>query len=166
MVVVDFEKRKQELLDECKLAPQIFDNVMPRLEKFMAPFVECFARSEQVEHAHTFVQGLLSDLEDKNVESIAYRFGQERMPLQWFVGMSEWDHEPLRDELVQQVAQTLGDEDGVLRHAEKSTRFGERTSGSFECGDCLPGYRLLQSTCCPLLQNSSIRVPVPGTRTW
>jgi hypothetical protein len=33
----DFEKRKRELLEECKLAPQIFDNVMPRLEKFMAP---------------------------------------------------------------------------------------------------------------------------------
>lgn len=110
----DFEKRRRELLDECKLAPQVFDNVMPRLEKFMAPFVECFVRSEQVGHAHTFVQGLLSDLKDKNVESIAYRFGQERMPLQWFIGMSDWDHEPLRDELVQQVSQALGDEDGVL----------------------------------------------------
>lgn len=110
----DFEKRRRELLVECKLAPQVFDNVMPRLEKFMEPFVECFVRSEQVHHANTFVQGLLSDLEDKNVESIAYRFGQERMPLQWFIGMSDWDHEPLRDELVQQVADELGDEDGVL----------------------------------------------------
>jgi SRSO17 transposase len=109
-----FEQRRRELLDECKLAPQVFDNVMPRLEKFMAPFVECLMRSEQVGHAQTFVQGLLSDLEDKNVESIAYRFGQERMPLQWFIGVSEWDHEPLRDELVKQVAQKLGDEDGVL----------------------------------------------------
>ena len=110
----DFEKRRRELLDECKLAPQVLDNVMPRLEKFMAPFVECFVRSEQVGHAHTLVQGLLSDLEHKNVESIAYRFGQERMPLQWFMGVSDWDHGPFRDELVQQVAQTLGDEDGVL----------------------------------------------------
>jgi SRSO17 transposase len=110
----DFEKRRQELLDECKLAPQVFDNVMPRLEKFMEQFVERLVRSEQVNHANTFVQGLLSDLKDKNVESIAYRFGQERMPLQWFIGMSDWDHEPLRDELVQQVADELGDEDGVL----------------------------------------------------
>ena len=110
----DFEKRRRELLDECKLAPQVFENVMPRLEKFMKPFVDRFVRSEQVNHANTFVQGLLSDLKDKNVESIAYRFGQERMPLQWFIGMSDWDHEPLRDELVQQVADTLGDEDGVL----------------------------------------------------
>jgi SRSO17 transposase len=114
MVVLDFENRKQELLDECKLAPQVFDKVIPRLEQFMEPYVECFARSEQVGHAETFVRGLLSDLKHKNVESIAYRFGQERMPLQWFVGVSDWDHEPLRDELVGQVGQALGDKDGVL----------------------------------------------------
>jgi SRSO17 transposase len=101
-------------LDECKLAPQVFDEVMPRLESFMEPFVASLVRSEQVGHANTFVQGLLSDLKRKNVESIAYRFGQERMPLQWFLGTSDWDHEPLRDELVQQVADTLGDENGVL----------------------------------------------------
>ena len=114
MIIDDFEKRKQELLDECKIAPEVFDRVMPRLERFMNPFVECFVRSEQVEHAQTFVQGLLSDLEHKNAESIAYRFGQERMPLQWFLGTSDWDHEPLRDELVRQVGETLGDDDGVL----------------------------------------------------
>ncbi len=114
MVVDGFEKRKQELLDECKLAPQVFGDVVPRLERFMDPFVECFVRSEQVGHSRTFVQGLLSDVERKNVESIAYRFGQERMPLQWFIGVSEWDHAPLRDELVRQVGQTLGSEDGVL----------------------------------------------------
>ena len=114
MVLDDFEKRKEELLDECKIAPQVLDRMMPRLEGFMNPFVECFVRSEQVEHSRTFVRGLLSDLEHKNVESIAYRFGQGRMPLQWFIGVSDWDHEPLRDELVRQVGQTLGEQDGVL----------------------------------------------------
>ncbi len=110
----DFDNRRRELLKECKLAPQIPNNVLPRLERFMAPFVERFVRSEQVEHAQIFVQGLLSDVKTKNVESIAYRFGQDRMPLQWFIGMSNWDQKPLRDELVGQVAQTLGDEDGVI----------------------------------------------------
>lgn len=109
-----YEARKQELLGECKLAPQTFDRVLPRLERFMKPFVDNLARKEQCEHASTFVQGLLSDLEHKNVESIAYRFGQERMPLQWFVGKSDWDHEPLRDELVRQVGEQLGEEDGVI----------------------------------------------------
>ena len=109
-----YEARKQELLDECRVAPQIFERVLPRLERFMKPFVGNLVRREQCEHASTFVQGLLSNLEHKNVESIAYRFGQERMPLQWFVGKSDWDHEPLRDELVRQVGEQLGEEDGVI----------------------------------------------------
>jgi hypothetical protein len=83
-----YEARKQELLDECTVAPQIFERVMPRLERFMEPFAENLVRKEQCAHASTFVQGLLSNLEHKNVESIAYRFGQERMPLQWFVGIT------------------------------------------------------------------------------
>ena len=109
-----FEARKQELLDECKIAPQVFDKVMSRLERFMKPFVKSLVRREQVEHAQTFVQGLLSDLEHKNTESIAYRFGQGRMPLQWFVGVSDWDYAPLRDELVRQAGNALGEEDGVI----------------------------------------------------
>jgi SRSO17 transposase len=109
-----FENRKQELMEECSVAPQVFDRVLPRLERFMEPFVATLVRREQVDHAHTFVQGLLSDLENKNVESIAYRFGQDRMPLQWFVGMSDWEDEPLRQELVRQVGKQLGRDDGIL----------------------------------------------------
>jgi SRSO17 transposase len=71
-------------------------------------------RQEQGEHAHTYVAGLLSNLERKNVESIAYRHDQDRRALQNFVGCSPWDHEPLMDELVSQVANRLGEPDGVL----------------------------------------------------
>ena len=109
-----FEARKEELVNECEVAPQVFERVMPRLERFMEPFVDNLVRREQVEHAGTFVQGLLSDLEHKNAESIAYRFGQERMPLQWFIGVSPWDDAPLRDELVSQVGEQLGEADGVI----------------------------------------------------
>jgi SRSO17 transposase len=92
----------------------LFAEVLPRLERFLQPFVASLCRSEQREHARTFVQGLLSDLERKNVESIAYRFGQERLPLQWFIGFSQWDDRPLRRELVRQVGAELGDPEGVL----------------------------------------------------
>lgn len=109
-----FERRKEELLEECRVPVDLFEQVLPRLVEFMKPFVTSFCRSEQRAHARTFVQGLLSNLERKNVESIAYRFGQERMPLQWFVGYSEWDDQPLRQELVRQVGGQLGDPDGVL----------------------------------------------------
>jgi SRSO17 transposase len=109
-----FEVRKADLLKECEVDPRIFDQVLPRLEQFMSPFVDKLVRQEQVDHALTFVRGLLSDLDVKNTESIAYRFGQERMPLQWFIGISKWDDQPLRDELVRQIGQELGAPDGVL----------------------------------------------------
>jgi SRSO17 transposase len=109
-----YEVRKQELLKECKVSPQVFERVLLRLERFLEPFIDSFVRKEQRVHAHTFVQGLLSNLKHKNTESIAYRFGQERMGLQWFVGTSDWNHEPLRDELVRQVGEQLGEEDGVI----------------------------------------------------
>jgi len=53
-----YEARKQELLDECELAPEVFHRVLPRLERFMNPFIESLARKEQYEHASTFVQHL------------------------------------------------------------------------------------------------------------
>ena len=110
----EFQARKAAVLEECKLAPQVLADIAPRLEQFMQPFVECLARKEQVDHALTFVRGLLSDLDHRNVESIAYRFGQERMPLQWFIGVSKWDDRPLREELTRQIARDLGDPEGVL----------------------------------------------------
>jgi SRSO17 transposase len=110
----EWEARKQALLDECQVAPEVFERVMPRLELFMKPFVQSLVRREQCDHASTFVQGLLSDLEHKNAESIAYRFGQDRLPLQWFLGTSSWDHEPLCKELVRQAGESLGQADGVI----------------------------------------------------
>ena len=82
----EYATRKQQWLDECQVSPHIFDQVMPRLATFMAPFVAPFCRQEPAAHAPTSVRGLLSDMERKNVASIAYRFGQDRLPLQRFMG--------------------------------------------------------------------------------
>jgi SRSO17 transposase len=106
--------RKTQLLDECQVAPEIFEQVIPRLYAFMAPFVKTFQGQIAAQHAKTYVCGLLSDVEHKNVESIAYRFGQSRLPLQGFIGWAEWDDEPLRAELISQVNRHLGQGDGVL----------------------------------------------------
>ena len=43
-----------------------------------------------------------------------YRFGQSRLPLQGFIGWTEWDDAPLRHELIGQVKTHLGQADGVL----------------------------------------------------
>ena len=109
-----FEDRKRALLKECEVAPEIFQEVEPRLEEFLEPFVVSLARREQVAHVRTFVSGLLSDLDHRNIESIAYRFGQERLPLQHFIGTSKWDDAVLRQELARQIGRELGEPDGVL----------------------------------------------------
>ena len=109
-----YATRKQQLLAECQVAPEIFDQVLPWLATFMAPLVETFCRQELDQHAHTYLCGLLSDLARKNVESIAYRFGQDRLPLQRFIGWAPWEDAPLRQELTRQVAAPWGHADGVL----------------------------------------------------
>src|SRR5882724_1252416 len=106
--------RKHQLLDECQVAPEIFEQVLPRLNTFMKPFVTIFQGQVAEQHAKTYVCGLLSNLERKNVESIAYRFGHSRLPLQAFIGWDEWDDEPLRSELRSQVKRHVGQGDGVL----------------------------------------------------
>lgn len=109
-----YKKRKKELLDECKVDPEVFKEVMGRLARFMDPFLQSLCRKQQCEHARTYMSGLLSDLKDKNVESIAYRFDQDRLPLQRFIGCANWDDAPLRLELARQVGQQLGEPDGVI----------------------------------------------------
>lgn len=106
--------RKSQLLDECQVAPAIFEQVVPRLYTFLEPFVKIFSGQAADQHAKTYICGLLSDVKRKNVESIAYRFGQSRLPLQGFIGWEEWDDEPLRHELRSQVKTHLGQGDGVL----------------------------------------------------
>src|SRR5512145_378558 len=106
--------RKSQLLDECQIAPEIFEQVMPRLSTFMQPFVRIFQGQAADQHAKTYVCGLLSNVEHKNIASIAYRFGQSRLPLQGFIGWDTWDDAPLRGELRAQVARHLGQGDGVL----------------------------------------------------
>ena len=88
--------RKTQLLDECQVAPAIFEQVIPRLYTFMKPFVKIFHGQVDEQHAKTYVCGLLSDVERKNIASIAYRFGQSRLPLQAFIGWNKWDDAPLR----------------------------------------------------------------------
>jgi SRSO17 transposase len=76
--------------------------------------IESDCRRAQAAHAVQVVQGLGSDLEAKNAESLAYLFGLDRKAIQHFVGESAWDDRPLRDELVRQVADELGEPAGVI----------------------------------------------------
>jgi SRSO17 transposase len=109
-----YRLRKQELLAECDVPPEVFQGGIERLAEFARPFADCLARREQEDHARTYLAGLVSDLRRKNVESIAYRHDRERHGLQHFVGSSTWDHRPLLRELADQVGREIGTPDGVI----------------------------------------------------
>jgi SRSO17 transposase len=106
--------RKTPLLEECQVAPEIFEQVIPRLDTFMAPFVTIFQGQGDDQHAKTSGWGLLSAVERTNIASIASRFGQSRLPLQGFLGWNAWDDAPLRREVRHQVKTHGGPGDGVL----------------------------------------------------
>src|SRR3989454_9382782 len=95
--------RKTQLLDECQVAPEIFEQGMPRLHTCMEPFVDTFQGQALSHHAKTSVSGLRSDVARKNVASIAYHVGQNRLGLQGFIGWADWDDAPLRQTLLDQV---------------------------------------------------------------
>jgi len=109
-----FELRKEELMADCEVHPAVFAGMMSRLERFAEPFADRLRRPEQRKHAQTYVRGLLSDVEKKNAEAIAYRHDQDRQGLQTFIGTAPWDHEPVLEELTRQVGQQLGESDGVI----------------------------------------------------
>jgi SRSO17 transposase len=109
-----FQRRKEQLLDGCQVPPTLFDGVIGRLEEFAAPFAASLPSPESRSHTRTYLAGLLSDVERKNAESIAYRYDLDRQVIQRFVGEVDWDHDPLLDELTQQAAREIGRPDAVL----------------------------------------------------
>jgi SRSO17 transposase len=109
-----FRIRLEELLKDAEVRPSLLKGVLPRLGSFLQPFVVALASPEQRTNAHHYVQGLLSDLDGKDIESIAYLHDRERQGLQKFMGQAEWNHRPLVSELARQIAAELGEDDGVL----------------------------------------------------
>jgi SRSO17 transposase len=109
-----FEARKQEILDEAQIKPAVASGMLRRLEQFAEPFVASLGRREARQNARVYISGLLSDLDRKKVESIAYRHDQDRRGLQRFIGEAPWSHQPLLEELARQVGEQIGEDDGVI----------------------------------------------------
>src|SRR5512144_2734877 len=109
-----FERRKAQLLAGCQVPPTLFRGAMRRLEDFAQPFAAALPSPESRHHSRTYIAGLLSDVERKNAESIAYRYDLDRQVIQRFIGEVGWDHEPLIDVLNRQVATAIGQADAVV----------------------------------------------------
>jgi SRSO17 transposase len=106
--------RTNQLLDECQMAPEVFEQAIPRLHTCMKPFVRIFPGQAAAQHAQTSVCGLLSNVERQNIAAIASRFGQSRLPRPSCMGGDAWDDAPWREEWRSPVKTPLGQSDGVL----------------------------------------------------
>jgi SRSO17 transposase len=109
-----YEARLEEMLSQAQVSPDLVDGLLDRLDVFIAPFAASLNEPEQRRHTAEYVTGLLSKLEHKTGEGIAYLHDQERQGIQKFIGHVPWDHQPLLATLAEQVGAELGEEDGVI----------------------------------------------------
>ena len=107
-------QRREELLSDCLVSPDVFHQMLDRLGAFIVPYQQAL-ESEAAHHPmHLYLQGLLSHLPRKNAEAIATLIHVERQVIQDFIGTAPWDHRPLLTVLVGQVAERFGDPDGII----------------------------------------------------
>jgi SRSO17 transposase len=109
-----FESRFDEMMDQAEASPELIRDLVPRLTLFLAPFLQSLSGLEQRQHAVEYMTGLMSGLERKTGEGIAYLHDQDRQGIQKFVGQVPWGHRPLLGTLAAQVGAELGEPDGVL----------------------------------------------------
>jgi SRSO17 transposase len=107
-------QRREELWSDCLVSPDIFNEMVDRLGEFVLPYQHALETEVSGRHVHLYLQGLLSDLERKNAEKIATFVDVERQVVQDFIGTVPWDHRPLVAVLVGQVADRLGEPDGII----------------------------------------------------
>lgn len=131
------------------------------LTKFLVLFSGCFRSQPGFALFKVYVQGLLSNLQRKNVEAIALEFGTAPRTLQRFVESIKWDETRVRDECQGLVArehahpEAIGclDESGTAKSGEQTVAAARQWLGSLGKVDngvvgvhisyCAPGFRCL-----------------------
>jgi len=107
-------QRQEALLSDCIVFPAVFTPMVDHLGDFVVPYQQALETKAGQRNVHLYLAGLLSHLDCKNTEDIATLVDVERLVLQAFIGTAPWDHRPLLQVLVGQVAERLGEPDGVI----------------------------------------------------
>ena len=100
------------------------------LAKFLVLFVGRFRSNPGFALLQIYVQGLLSNLQRKNIEAIALEFGKAPRTLQRFVESIKWDETGVRDDCQQLVAREHAHSEAVGCLDESGTaKSGNHTAG-------------------------------------
>jgi SRSO17 transposase len=106
---------------ECNLSKQDVKRFLNELKNYMKLFKPAFLRVEQIEKSLMYMHGLLGNSARKNVEQMALDMREKVRSLQYFVGQSQWQTEPVIAIHQGLMGETLGEEDGVMLVDESST---------------------------------------------
>jgi SRSO17 transposase len=109
-----YQQQLERMLAQAEVSPELTQGLMSRLENFVLPFTVGLVEPEQRRHTLEYITGLLSNLDHKTSEGIAYLHDQDPQGLQKFIGLVAWEHSPLLLTLAGQVGDDLGEPDGVL----------------------------------------------------
>src|SRR5256886_6009254 len=107
-------QRREEMLSDCIVSPDVFHQMVDRLGEFVVPYQQALVTEADPHPMHLYLQGLLSHLPRKNAEDIAAWVDVERQVIQDCIGTAPWEHRPLLQVLVGQVAERLGEPDGII----------------------------------------------------
>ena len=76
-MTLTWAQRREELLDDCIVSPDVFNPMIDRLAAFVVPYQQALKTEAAQRNMHLYLHGLLSHLPSKNAEDIA-TFGQCR----------------------------------------------------------------------------------------
>jgi SRSO17 transposase len=109
-----WELRREALLSDCIVSPDVFNQMVDRLGEFVVPYQHALEAEAGQHNIHLYLQGLLSYLPGKNAEDIATFVDVERQVIQDFIGTAWWDHRSLITVLVGQAVDRLAEPDGII----------------------------------------------------
>ena len=105
---------------ECNLSTKDVKLFLKELKKYMKLFKPAYTRVEQIQKSLTYLYGLLGNAIRKNVEQMALGQKEKVRSLQYFVGQSQWETEPVIAIHQGLIGKSLGEEDGVMLIDESS----------------------------------------------
>jgi SRSO17 transposase len=109
----------QQVAPEFELdASELAERLLPELEAYHQVYSPLFQRREQREQSLRYLQGLLSTSPNKSSECMVLHMSGNQpntiRALQQFIGQGAWDDAAILAQHWREVAQDLGEEEGVL----------------------------------------------------
>lgn len=99
-------------------ASEVEQTFLGELREYHTIYAQLFQRKEQKEESEKYLKGLLSDIENKSVESMVLHFeGDNPNSIrsgQHFLGKGAWSDAPILERHRQEVSKDLGDKNSVL----------------------------------------------------